>query len=126
MHKSQSLFNLIIALNVSGVTITHLQEHKCKDVFISRIPLILTDLPFDFKRLQSPVRLAFAMSINKAQEQSMEIAGIHLENPCFSIGQLYVARSRVANTTNLYILVPERKTETLYIQQHFGDFSDRI
>jgi len=28
MHKSQSLFNLIIVLHVSGVTITHLQEHK--------------------------------------------------------------------------------------------------
>jgi len=28
MHKSQSLFNLIIALHVSGVTVTHLQEHK--------------------------------------------------------------------------------------------------
>ena len=27
MHKSHSLFNLIIALHVSGVTITHLQEH---------------------------------------------------------------------------------------------------
>ena len=28
MHKSQSLFYLTIALHVSGVTITHLQEHK--------------------------------------------------------------------------------------------------
>jgi hypothetical protein len=28
MHKSQSLFNLIVALHVSGVTITYLQEHK--------------------------------------------------------------------------------------------------
>ena len=28
MHKSQSLFNLIIVLHVSDVTITHLQEHK--------------------------------------------------------------------------------------------------
>jgi len=28
MRKSQSLFNLIIALHVLGVTITHLQEHK--------------------------------------------------------------------------------------------------
>jgi hypothetical protein len=27
-HKSQSLFNLTTALHVSGVTITHLQEHK--------------------------------------------------------------------------------------------------
>jgi hypothetical protein len=28
MHKSQSLFCLTTALHVSGVTITHLQEHK--------------------------------------------------------------------------------------------------
>jgi hypothetical protein len=28
MHKSQSLFYLKTALRVSGVTITHLQEHK--------------------------------------------------------------------------------------------------
>ena len=28
MHKSQSLFNLTTALHVSGVTITHFQEHK--------------------------------------------------------------------------------------------------
>jgi hypothetical protein len=28
MHKSQSLFNLTTALHVSGIAITHLQEHK--------------------------------------------------------------------------------------------------
>jgi hypothetical protein len=28
MHKSQILFNLTTALHVSGITITHLQEHK--------------------------------------------------------------------------------------------------
>ena len=28
MHKSQGLFNLTTALHVSGVTITHLQEHE--------------------------------------------------------------------------------------------------
>ena len=28
MHKSQCLFNLTTALYVSGVTITHLQEHR--------------------------------------------------------------------------------------------------
>ena len=28
MHKSQSLFNLTTVLHVSGVTVTHLQEHK--------------------------------------------------------------------------------------------------
>jgi hypothetical protein len=28
MHKTQTLFYLTTALQVSGVTITHLQEHK--------------------------------------------------------------------------------------------------
>jgi len=28
MQKSQSLFNLTVALHDSGITITHLQEHK--------------------------------------------------------------------------------------------------
>jgi len=28
MHKSWSLFNLTTALHVSGVTVTHLQEHN--------------------------------------------------------------------------------------------------
>ena len=62
-----------------------------EDVFIPRIPLLPSDMIFEFKRLQFPVRLAFAMSINKAQGQSLKVAGINLETTCFSHGQLYVA-----------------------------------
>jgi len=36
------------------------------DVLLARIP---TDMPFEFKRLQFPTRIAFAMTINKAQGQ---------------------------------------------------------
>ncbi len=32
----------------------------------------------------------------------MKVAGIHLENQCFSHGQLYVAFSRVSYGQNLY------------------------
>ena len=42
---------------------------KGEDVFIPRIPLIPTDVPYQFKRLQFPIRLSFAMTINKAQGQ---------------------------------------------------------
>lgn len=37
-------------------------KFKGEEVLIPRIPLISNDLPFEFKRLQFPVRLAFAMT----------------------------------------------------------------
>ncbi|KAF7284812.1 hypothetical protein GWI33_021569 [Rhynchophorus ferrugineus] len=42
-------------------------KYKGEDVLIPCIPMISTELPFDFKRLQLPVRLAFAMTINKSK-----------------------------------------------------------
>ncbi|ESO04552.1 hypothetical protein HELRODRAFT_128713, partial [Helobdella robusta] len=40
-------------------------KYKGEDVLIPRIPMIA--IPFNFKRLQFPERLAFAMTINKSQ-----------------------------------------------------------
>jgi hypothetical protein len=55
------------------------------------------------------------MSINKAQGQSLKIRGIHLQNPCFSHGQIYVACSIVGHPTNFYILALGGKTrKTVY------------
>ena len=53
----------------------------------ARIPMIPTDLPFQFKRLQFPIRLAFAITINKAQGQSFKKWSIDLNTDCFSHGQ---------------------------------------
>lgn len=70
---------------------------KGQDVFIPRIPLIpsVSELSIQFKRLQFPVRVSFAMSINKAQGQTLSVTGLHLEESCFSHAQLYVGCSRV-------------------------------
>ena len=65
--------------------------------------MIPTDLPFQFKILQFPIRLAFAITINKAQGQSIEKCGIDLNTDCFFRGQLYVACSRVGKSDNLFI-----------------------
>lgn len=101
--------NIIEATILSG-------KYKGEDVLIPRIPMISNDLPFDFKRLQFPVRLAFAMTINKAQGQSLEICGINLEYPCFSHGQLYVACSRIGKPSALFIYAPEGKTKNIVHQ----------
>ncbi|RCN45056.1 hypothetical protein ANCCAN_08921 [Ancylostoma caninum] len=51
-------------------------------------------VPFRLRRRQFPIRLAFAMTINKAQGQSLNSVGIYLGVDVFSHGQLYVALSR--------------------------------
>ena len=51
-------------------------------------------MPFKLKRRQFPVRLAVAMTINKAQGQTLGRMGLFLPTPVFSHGQLYVALSR--------------------------------
>ncbi|CAK1603807.1 unnamed protein product [Parnassius mnemosyne] len=86
---------------------------KGEIVIIPRIPIIPTDLPFQFKRLQFPIKFSFAMTINKAQGQTLQVAGVNLEKPCFSHGQLYVACSRVSNAQNLHILCPNGKTYSI-------------
>ena len=62
---------------------------KFQGEVVPRIPMIPSDSSIPFKRLQFPIRLAFAMTINKSQGQTMTICGLDLENPCFSHGQLY-------------------------------------
>ncbi|GFX17469.1 ATP-dependent DNA helicase PIF6 [Trichonephila clavipes] len=88
-------------------------KFKGEDVLLPRIPMIPTDMPFEFKRLQFPVRLAFAMTINKAQGQSLRVCGLNLENPCFSHGQLYVACSRVGKPSDLFVYAPDGKTRNI-------------
>jgi ATP-dependent DNA helicase PIF1 len=51
-------------------------------------------LPFKFKRKQFPIRLSFAMTINKAHGQTIPHVGIYLPEPVFSHGQLYIALLR--------------------------------
>jgi hypothetical protein len=52
--------------NIIEATIFNV-KFKGDDVLLPRIPMIPTDMPFEFKRLQFPVRLAFAMTITKVQ-----------------------------------------------------------
>ena len=46
---------------------------------IPRIPMILTDRPFQFKLLLFSFPLAFTVKINKAQSQSLEMCGLDLD-----------------------------------------------
>jgi ATP-dependent exoDNAse (exonuclease V) alpha subunit len=58
-----------------------------------------------FSRKQFPVRLAFAMTVNKSQGQTMERIDLYLPQNVFSHGQLYVALSRVKSPTSIKIMI---------------------
>ena len=86
-------------------------------VLIPRFPMIPTDLSFQIKRLQFPIRLAFAITINRTQGQLLEKCCIDLNTDCFSHGQLYVACSRDGKPDNLFICTDSGTTKNLVYYQ---------
>lgn len=74
-------------------------ERRGQHVLIPQIVFVsdddTRDFPFRLRRKQFPVQPAFAMTINKAQGQTVLNLGLYLASPCFSHGQLYMALSRV-------------------------------
>jgi len=90
------------------------RRFRGKVVLIPRIRLSpnAKTLSVPLKRLQFPVRLAFAMTINKSQGQSVEHVGINLQTSVFSHGQLYVVFSRCTSPLNISVLLLEQSQES--------------
>ncbi|GBP67995.1 hypothetical protein EVAR_57969_1 [Eumeta japonica] len=61
--------------NLVETTILTGPAHE-ETVFVPRIPLIPNDL--EFKRLQFPLKISFAMTINKSQGETLKFGAINL------------------------------------------------
>jgi ATP-dependent exoDNAse (exonuclease V) alpha subunit len=81
-------------------------EHSGKKAFIPRISITPSaeQIAFEMKRRQFPIRLAFSMTINKAQGQSVDHVGLDLRTDIFAHGQLYVALSRCTSSQRIKAL----------------------
>ena len=68
-------------------------------------------LPFGksltMQRIQFPLRLAYALSYNKAQGQEFQKLGADITHPSFSHGHLYVALSRIRLSTNIKFFITD-------------------
>ena len=65
------------------------------------------DSPLQFNRKQFPIKLSFALAINKSQGQTIKKVGLFLEKPLFHHGQLYTAMSRVTNKDSFKIMIKQ-------------------
>ena len=82
-----------------------------------------TKLPFDFQRLQFPIRPSFAITISKGQGQTLDFVSLWLGNESvFTHGQLYVALSRVTDMKNILIALdhPQGMTRNVVFKEIFN------
>ena len=91
-----------------------------RQVFLPRVALRPPEdaFPFTWERRQFPVRPAFAMTVHKAQGQTLGRVAVLLSEPAFTHGQLYVAASRVGRPDQLRFALPagrgHRTTNVVY------------
>jgi ATP-dependent DNA helicase PIF1 len=80
-------------------------------VFIPRISLYSNedDTALQFIRKQFPIKLAFGLSINKSQGQTIKKVGLLVDTHLFSHGHLYTAMSRVNHIDNFKVMVKALK-----------------
>ena len=60
-------------------------------------------LPFVVRRRQFPLIPAFAVTVHKAQGQTLQRVGLFISTPIFTHGQLYTALSRSRSWSNVFI-----------------------
>lgn len=73
---------------------------------------------------QFPVRLAWALTIHKAQGQTYQAVEVNLEGGAFDAGQAYVALSRCVSMDELYLTHPISRNDII-VKQEVANFMDR-
>ena len=83
-----------------------------------------TNLPFDFQQTQFPLQLAFTMTINKAQGQTLKHVGLCLTEPVFHLWTVvhHIITSQVQTCESLFQIllthVVKGISRMLYIQKY--------
>uniref|UniRef100_A0A0K0G5J9 ATP-dependent DNA helicase n=1 Tax=Strongyloides venezuelensis TaxID=75913 RepID=A0A0K0G5J9_STRVS len=109
---------LLFFISKKILTCIHLSGlNKDKTVLIPKIILYNSEGEYFFTltKKQFSVRLAFAMTVNKSQRQTLNLAA-----PVFSHGQLYVSFSRVKSPDCLFVKTESDKAKNIVYLEIFN------
>ena len=76
------------------------------------------NFPFKLTRLQFPLKIAFTLTINRAQGQSASKCGLLLPKNVWTHGQIYVALSRCGNPNNIFVWAEQEQFEDFNLPKH--------
>lgn len=88
---------------------------KNTTLLLQRIPMRYggKQFPFELKHLQFPIKIAFALTINRSQGLFVSKCGILLPKNVWTHGQIYVAFSRCGNPKNIYVWVNSHSLKSI-------------
>ena len=109
----ENLLEARIATGDFAGRVIHIPRIKCTSSATDR------KLPVEIIRCQFPVKLCFAMTINKSQGQTLGKVGLFLSQSVFSHGQLYVACSRVQKQDDLTIFIETTETQGKFDDEYY-------
>ena len=91
---------------------------KYPEIFIPKIPIVCseTDFPAKFTRTQFPILLAYYLTFNRAQGQSLERVGMLLNRSVFTHGLLYIGMSRSGDPVFVSIYADQNEFQHLIDQ----------
>ena len=90
------------------------EDDENKILSLPRIPMTSTqsNFPFTLKRTQFPIKLAFTVTFNRAQSQTVPgDCGMLLPKSVWTHGQIYVGFSRCGNPRNIHVWADQDEFE---------------
>jgi hypothetical protein len=99
----------ILRINKFSIVVCTMDSDK-RTVIVPRIRFVFKlkyGSSFNLTRIQFPLRLAYAMTINRSQGQSIDFLLLDITKQAFEHGQAYVALSRIRRSKRIRLILLE-------------------